>query len=679
MAYSTDDIRNIVLLGQAASGKTILSESILHVAGMVTAKGEVERKNTVSDQDVLEKNHQRSLVSSVLSFDFKSTHVNLIDTPGYSDFMGPALSAMDAAETAVIVVNAQNGIETMTRRFIELARNNNKSTAIVINKIDAEGVDLEGVYASIQQEIGSECLAVNLPANGGKSVVGCLFSSDGEADFSSVEEANTAITDQIVEVDEQLLEDYLETGELSQDKIVPSFKQAMREGHLIPVSFVSANTDAGVAEQLELFKRLLPSPSEGNETQLVQKADDGDKQLPMQCSESNPFAAHVFKIAFDPFVGKIGVFKVLQGKLSKDDSIYIGDARKAIRVSNLFSLLGKQHNDVTSMIAGDIGAVAKIDDVEQDSILLDTGSDWPIHLKRHPRPNPMVGLAILPATRGDEQKVAEALQKISAEDPCLTLERNPSTNETILRALGDLHLRVALERLNEVYSVEVNTSVPTVPYKETVTKIAEGHCRHKKQTGGAGQFGEVFLKVEPLTRGQGFEFVDNVVGGVIPSQFIPAVEKGVRQVLEGGAFAGFEIQDIRVVVYDGKHHSVDSKEIAFITAGKKAFIDAISKAGPIILEPIVDVVVTVPNSYMGDIAGELSSRRGRISDTDSMTSGFVRITGSAPLAEMSDFQAKLNAISGGEGSFIMEFASYESAPVDVQKKLSAAFNQPDED
>jgi len=679
MAYTTDDIRNIVLLGQAGSGKTILSESILHVAGVVNAKGEIERKTTVSDQDVLEKQHQRSLTSSILSFDFNSSHVNLIDTPGYSDFVGPALAAMDAAETAVIVINAQNGIETMTRRFIELAKQAKKCTAIVINKIDADGVDLQEVYNSIQQEIGSECLAVNLPANAGKSVVGCLFSSDGDADFSSVEEANTAITDQIVEVDEELLEVYLETGELSADKIVPSFKQAMREGHLIPVSFVSGATDAGVTEQLELFERLLPSPKEGNGAAIIHKTGDGNKQDQIECDETSPFAAHVFKIAFDPFVGKIGVFKVLAGKMDKDGSIFVGNARKAIRVSNLYSLLGKQHNDIACTVAGDIGAVAKIDDVEQDSVLFDTGSDWPAHLNRQSRPSPMVGLAISPATRGDEQKVAEALQKIAAEDPCLLLERNPSTNETILRALGDLHLRVALERLNEVYSVEVNTSVPTVPYKETVTKIAEGHCRHKKQTGGAGQFGEVFLKVEPLARGEGFEFVDNVVGGVIPSQFIPAVEKGVRQVLEGGAFAGFEIQDIRVIVYDGKHHSVDSKEIAFITAGKKAFIDAVSKADPIILEPVAAVVVTVPNSYMGDIAGELSSRRGRISDTATMASGFVRISGSAPLAEMSDFQAKLNAISGGEGSFVMEFGSYEPAPFDMQKKLSAAFNQPDDD
>ena len=288
-------------------------------------------------------------------------------------------------------------------------------------------------------------------------------------------------------------------------------------------------------------------------------------------------------------------------------------------------------------------------------------------------------LAIGSANRGDEQKVAEALQKIAVEDPCIALSRNPAANETIMRGMGDLHLRVALERMKEVYSVEVTTSIPTVDYRETVTKLAEGHCRHKKQTGGAGQFGEVYLRVEPLPRGDGFEFVDNVVGGVIPSQFIPAVEKGIRQVLTGGAFAGFPLQDIRVTVYDGKHHSVDSKEIAFITAGKKAFIDAVSKAGPIVLEPIADVTVTVPSGNMGDIAGELSSRRGRISDTDSLPSGAVSITGAAPLAEMSDFQARLNAISGGEGTFVMEFGSYEPAPMDIQKKLSAEFQHPEDD
>lgn len=679
MSYTTDDIRNLALLGQAGAGKTLLSESLLHKAGVTPTKGEISRKTTMSDHDVLEKEHQRSLVSSVMTFDHNQAHLNLIDTPGYSDFVGHALSAMSAVETAVVVVNAQNGVETMTRRFVESARESNIGTVIAVNKIDLPDTDLAAVYNAIQKEFGNECLAVNLPAEGGRSVVGCLFKGDGSPDFSSIDDAHTAIADQIVEMDEELMEQYLEDGELPDGSVAPIFKQAMREGHLIPVCFASAQTDAGVEELLDMVENLFPNPKEGNAARIVVGEGDPDESSDLAPDAGKELCAHAFKVAFDPFVGKIATLRIFQGTLKKDASVYIGEARKSVRVANMFAMLGKQHSDVAEAVAGDIVGLAKIEEIEQDSMVLQASSDAPVHLTAGGMPSPMVGLAIAPASRGDEQKVAEALQKIAAEDPCINLERNPAANETVLRGLGDLHLRIALERLKTVYSVEVTTSVPTIPYKETVTKVSEGHCRHKKQTGGAGQFGEVFLRVEPMPRGHGFEFVDNVVGGVIPSQFIPAVEKGVKQVLDNGAFAGFPLQDIRVIVHDGKYHPVDSKEVAFVTAGKKAFIDAVAKAGPIVLEPVADVLVTAPSSSMGDIAGELSSRRGKISDTDSLASGAVRITGSAPLAEMSDFQSRLNAITGGEGAFVMEFGNYEPAPMDIQKRLQAQFIRPDED
>ncbi len=679
MAYSTSDIRNVALLGQAGAGKSTLSEALLFASGTIPSKGEISRKNTVSDQDVLEKQHQRSLTSSILSFDHNSTHLNVIDTPGYSDFVGTAMSAIHAVETAVIVINAQNGVETMTRRFMEWARESGICVSIVVNKIDAVDVEFDEVYSAIQDEFGSECLAVNLPANGGTAVVNCLTGKEGDSDLGSVEDAHISIADQIVEVDDELMEEYLETGELPEERIAPVFKQAMLEGHLIPVFFTSAEKDIGVSEFLAQVAELFANPAEGQLPEFFQDDDGKKEQLSISADADKPLVGHVFKIAFDPFIGKLGVFRVYQGQLNKDTPVYIDDARKPVRLSNLYQMMGKQHTDVSEAIAGDIRGVAKIEEINQNSVLLTESSDNAITMQTLHTPFPMVGLAIGSANRGDEQKVAEALQKIAVEDPCIALSRNPAANETIMRGMGDLHLRVALERMKEVYSVEVTTSIPTVDYRETVTKLAEGHCRHKKQTGGAGQFGEVYLRVEPLPRGDGFEFVDNVVGGVIPSQFIPAVEKGIRQVLTGGAFAGFPLQDIRVTVYDGKHHSVDSKEIAFITAGKKAFIDAVSKAGPIVLEPIADVTVTVPSGNMGDIAGELSSRRGRISDTDSLPSGAVSITGAAPLAEMSDFQARLNAISGGEGTFVMEFGSYEPAPMDIQKKLSAEFQHPEDD
>ncbi len=675
MSYTTEDIRNIALIGQGGCGKTLLCEAILSAAGAIPTKGEISRKNTVSDHDVLEKNHQRSLSSSVMHADYKGKRINLVDTPGYSDFIGPAISAIQAVETVAIVVNAQSGIETMTRRLIESAAEHDVFRMIIINRIDFEDVELEQVYSSIREEFGNECLAINLPSANG--VTPC-FPHVGESSvFSSPEEAQVELVEQIVEVDEELMEEYLEQGEVSTDKLNPVFQQAMREGHLIPVCFTSAESEAGVPELLEFIGTLLPNPVQGNSPNFVSM--DGSQSVAVSADPDKDLIAHVFKVSFDPFVGKLGVFRIYQGTLTKDVMPYVDDYRKAVRIGNLYEIQGKQLIDQQSGIAGDIRGFAKVEEVDFGSVIHSSTDGQPCKLDVKGLPVPMVGLAISPAKRGDEQKVAESLQKIALEDPCITVDRNPDANETILRALGELHLRIAIERLNEIYGVEVDTAVPTIPYRETVTRTAEGHCRHKKQTGGAGQFGEVFMRVEAMPRGEGFEFVDNIVGGVIPSQFIPAVEKGVRQVLDNGAFAGFPIQDIRVVIYDGKHHSVDSKEIAFITAGKKAFIDAISKAGPIVLEPIVDVSVDAPSANMGDIAGELSSRRGRIVDTDSLMGSNIRIKGVAPLAEMSDFQSRLNAITGGEGSFIMEFSSYEQAPMEVQKKLSASFNQPDTD
>ena len=679
MSYSTEDIRNLALVGQAGAGKTLLIEAMLSHSGAVTSKGEIGRGTTVSDSDVLEKKHLRSLNSTIMHTDFAGKHINLIDTPGYSDFMGPALAALEAVEVAAVVINAQAGVETMTRRFMEWAKERKLCRLIIVNRIDGENVDLEAVYSTIQEEFGSECLALNLPANGGAEVAACYPETSGTADFSSTEDARLEVIEQVVEMDDDIMEEYLEEGEISTDRLGGVFYEALRDGHLVPVCFTSAESQAGIPELLDIITELLPDPTAGNMPVFLTAEGERSEWLNFVADADKVLVAHVFKNVYDPFVGKLGIFRIFQGRIDRDASINIADHRKAFRVANLYELQGRKLIDQPSGIAGDIRGIAKIEELNTGVIIHTDKSGMTVQLKQHDIPSPMVGLAVSPASRGDEQKVSESLQRIAAEDPCITVERNADANETILRGMGDLHLRIALERLSEVYNVQVDTSVPTVPYRETVTRIAEGHCRHKKQTGGAGQFGEVFLRVEPRPRGEGFEFVDNIVGGVIPSQFIPAVEKGIRQVLDTGAFAGFPVQDVRVVVHDGKFHSVDSKEIAFVTAGRKAFVDAFEKAGPIVLEPIVDVIIDAPSANMGDIAGELSARRGRISDTDSGAANTVRISGLSPLAEMADFQARLNAITGGEGSFFMKFSSYEPAPMDVQKKLSASFQKVDED
>jgi elongation factor G len=385
--------------------------------------------------------------------------------------------------------------------------------------------------------------------------------------------------------------------------------------------------------------------------------------------------AHVFKIVNDPYKGKLGIFRIHQGRLTPQSQLYIGDARKPFKANHLFRLHGSELIEVPEGVPGDILAVARVDDIHFDAVLHDSHDEDHFHLSSLECPVPLFGLAIHPAKRGDEQKLTDALHKLESEDPCFHVEHNASANETVMRGLGELHLRVLLRRLAEQHHVDVETHTPSIPYRETILGNAEGHHRHKKQTGGAGQFGEVYLRVEPLERGGGFEFVDAVVGGVIPGNFIPSIEKGVRQVLEEGAIAGYPLQDVRVTVYDGKYHPVDSKDIAFATAGRKAFVAAVEKARPVILEPIVKIRITAQGTAMGDLAGDLSSRRGRINGSDSKSRGRIVIEGEVPLAELEGYDARLKAITGGEGTYSIELSHYDPVPANIQKQLADAYQR----
>jgi elongation factor G len=389
--------------------------------------------------------------------------------------------------------------------------------------------------------------------------------------------------------------------------------------------------------------------------------------------------AHVFKVTVDPYVGKLGLFRVHQGTVSKDSLLYVGDGRKPFKVGHVFMLQGKDHVEVPQALPGDICAVAKVDELHFDAVLHDAAEDDHIHLLPLPFPRPVHGLAISPKRHGDEQRMWEILTKLVDEDPCLKVEHVSATNETIVYGLGELHLRILLDRLRETYKFEVDTAPPRIAYRETITAPAEGHHRHKKQTGGAGQFGEVYLRVEPLPRGAGFEFVDAVKGGTIPGQFIPAVEKGVREVLVHGAIAGYPVVDVRVTVFDGKHHSVDSKDIAFATAGRKAFIAAIREARPIVLEPIVNIEITAPDAAMGDITGDLSAKRGLVSGTDNAVLGQMLVRGQVPLSELSGYQNRLNAMTSGQGRYTVALSHHEAVPPSVQHQLTAAHKVGDDD
>ena len=671
--FKTESIRTIALVGQSTAGKTLLTEALLAKAGAIGAQGSLERGTTVSDFDPLEKKYQHSLSASVQHLDHLDTRIHLIDTPGYPDFMGQAMTALEAVETAAVVINAQTGIGMITTRMMEWVKSRGLDRMIIVNKIDAEDVDLPALVARIQEAFGRECLPINLPAAGATKVVDCFFNPSGESDFSSVEAAHRALIDQVVEVDPKWMEAYLEQGDVDPAQLHEPLEQAMREGHLVPICFVSARTGAGVAELLDVFAKLMPNPTEGNPPQFLNGEGEAAQPMTAVPDPAKHVLAHVFKVTVDPYVGKMGVFRIYQGTVTKDSQLYIGDGRKPFKVGHLFLLQGKDHIEVTQAVPGDICAVAKVDEIQFDAVLHDAAEDDHIHLKPMKLPAPIYGLAIEAKRRGDEQRLWEILSKLTAEDPCLKVEHIINTNETVFFGLGELHLRVALERMNEIFKIEVATRPPKIAYRETITANAEGHFRHKKQTGGAGQFGEVFLKIEPLERGAGFEFVDKVKGGTIPTQFIPAVEKGIRQVLEVGPLAGYPVHDVRVIVYDGKHHAVDSKEIAFATAGRKAFIDAMVKARPIMLEPVVNIEITVQDHHMGDIAGDLSAKRGQVNGTNSAAPGTVTIAGQVPLSELSGYQTRLNSVTGGHGSYTLELSHYDAVPPAVQKDLMAQY------
>ncbi len=676
-------IRTVALVGQTGAGKTSLAEALLVKAGMLGAPGSLERGTTTSDFDPMERRAQHSLNSAVLHLNHRGARIHLIDTPGYGDFVGQSMTALEAVETAAIVINASTGIEPMSVRMMAWAASRRLCRLVIVNKIDAVGVDLAALVVQIQAAFGRECLPLNLPAALGTKVVDCFFNPAGEADFSSVEAAHRALVEQVVEVDPDFVERYLNDGDVDPRELHAPLEEALRQGHLIPICFVSARNGAGVAELLDVFEALMPNPAEGNPPQFLKGEGEDATALHAEPDPARHVIAHVFKITVDPYVGKMGVFRIHQGTVTRDSALYIGDGRKPFKVGHLFMLQGKEHVEVARGLPGDICAVAKVDEMHFDAVLHDAAEDDHLHLQPLDFPVPVHGLAIEPKRRGDEQRMWEVLQKLVDEDPCLKVEHVAATNETVVYGLGELHLRTLLERMTDVYKCEVLTRPPRIAYRETIMAPAEGHHRHKKQSGGAGQFGEVYLRIEPLPRstgtGAGFEFVSEVKGGTIPTQYIPAVEKGVRQVLDSGVIAGHPLKDVRVIVYDGKSHSVDSKDIAFVTAGRKAFIDAVKKAQPIVLEPIVKVHITAPEASMGDITGDLSAKRGQVNGTQALLAGSITVNGQVPLSELSGYQARLNGMTGGQGRYMLEASHYEAVPPSVQALLTSQYKVKDDD
>jgi len=678
--YTTSDIRNVLLAGPKGSGKSTLAQAMLQSAGAMTAAA-TAAGTTVVDFEKEEKLHGHSIHSCVLHLDHQGKRVNLIDTPGSPELIGQALSCMPAVETVVVVISAYGGIDVVARRVIEAARIRDLPLAVVVNHIDHPEAHLEALIDQLQGTFGRELLCVNLPTNQKKSVIECLLNGTGKSDILSVEDCHRAILDQVVEVDDALMEKYLGGEEPNYQALHDPFEKAMDGGHVVPILFTDAKNHVGVVELLDFIIRWFPSPLEGNKRPFMIGEGDDEKLFDYHESPDGTLLAHVFKVANDAFVGKLLIFRVHQGVCTGHTSVVIGRSKKPIKLGHVFQLQGKTHNEVNQIIAGDIGAVAKLDEIHLGDVLHTDHALDSLHHKKVPMPTSMFGLAIVPKAREDEARLVVLLNRMIEEDPTFSWYTDRQTHEVVITGLGEWHLRLMLERLAS-RGLHVDTKPPKIAYRESILGAGEGHHRHRKQTGGSGQFGEVFLRVEPLPEdspahsnnaGLGFEFVDETFGGTIPGQYIPAVEKGVRDVMETGAIAGYSLQNIRCVVYDGKHHPVDSKEIAFRTAGRFAFRDAITKASPVLLEPIVKMEVFVPQDKLGAINSDLSGKRGRILGTDIQSGGMAKVVAQAPLSEVFGYAAQLKSVTSGMGTFVMELSHYDPAPVVVQQAKIAQY------
>lgn len=665
--YQTAQIRNIALVGHGGAGKTSLAEAFLHAAGVSNRLGSVTDKTSIMDFSDEEKERGCSIDSAACHFDFDGAHFNIVDTPGAPDFVGPALASLAGVELALCVISASAGIEINTRRMMEKAKEFGLARAIVVNKIDSANIELGELVDLIHETFGHECVCLNLPAGGGKSVIDCFKNKEGTADFGDVADKNSKITDAIVESDEAMMEEYLEAGEIAQDKLEAAVGKAVAAGTLVPIFFTSATEEIGIKECLSELAKCAPSPITGKRRELV----DGETSTPVDPKDGH-FVGQVFKVLGDPKSNiKYSLVRVLSGTLKSDANIMRGDDKKGQRPGQLHKMQGGDHPEVDTGIAGDIIALAKV-----ELHIGDTVHDGSIHggkIAMPKFPTPMFALAIEPKSRGDADKVSTSLHRFMEEDPCFTSDRDPVTHELVIHGIGDLHLRTILSRMDRFFKLQVDTKPPKIPYRETIMARVENiEYTHKKQSGGAGQFGRVIINVAPNERGEGYEFVDKIFGGSIDQQFRPSVDKGIRSVLTEGVIAGYPVVDVKVELIDGKTHPVDSKDIAFQIAGREAFKSGFEKAKPALLEPIVNLEVTIPADKMGDITGDVASRRGRPVGQDILPGGMAVVKAQVPLAELSDYHSRLSSITGGQGSYSMDLSHYEMVPGNVQQQIIEA-------
>jgi elongation factor G len=681
--YEPSAIRNVLLVGHGGSGKTTLTEALLFASGAVTRMGTIEDGNTVSDFEPEETKKQISVSLALAPVEWSNTKINLLDSPGYADFIGDVKVALRAADACLFVVSAVDGVEVQHEVVWELAVEAGLPRAIFINKVDRERASFQRTLDQLIQAFGTQVAPLQFP-------IGEEHDFEGVADLLSrkayrysggpkgeegewpddiagkADPYREKLAEAVAEADDGLLEKYLETGELSAEEIVSGVKAGLVQAKFAPVLCGAASRTIAVDRLAQFMVEAFPAPTDRPPVKVMTK--DGQEEE-RSCDPNGPLTALVFKTISDPYVGRISLFRVFGGKLRPDSTAYNATQGEEERVGQLFTMKGKDHETVPEVAAGDIGAVAKLSHTHTGDTL--STKEAPVTFPAVEWPEPLYMVAIEPKTQGDEEKLSTALSRLKEEDPTFLVERNPETHQTIASGLGEAHLDVMLSRMHRKFGVEVTTHPARVPYKETVRQKVQALGRHVKQSGGHGQYGIAHIEVEPLPRGSGFEFENKIVGGVIPTQYIPSVEKGIVRAMETG-LTGHQVVDLKVRLYDGKYHTVDSSDMAFQIAGSMAIKDALEKAGMVLLEPIVEVAVTVPDSLTGDVIGDLNAKRGRVQGMEPTGTGKSVVRAEVPQAEMMRYAIDLRSITGGRGAFTMKFAHYEEVPQHLAEKIIAA-------
>lgn len=676
-SYTTDKIRNIVLLGHNGSGKTSLAEAMLFNTGAINRLGKVEDGNTVSDYDEEEINRTMSLSLSVLPCEYEGHKINVIDAPGYGDFVGEQLNGLYVADTVVLVLDGSAGVEVGTQLAWQMAVDHNKPIAVFLNKMDRSNASYRRVIAQLREMFDATFVPMELPIRDGevfKGIVDLISlksytaqtkggpAPDNMAD--ELEEFRTQVIEYGAEGDDELMMKYFEGEELTQDEIASGLQAGLRQRRIVPVFCGSAAANVAIASFMHNVIKTFPIPTATEVT--AQNSKTGD-EVTLNNDAKGPLAAQVFKTINDQY-GRMSYMRVWSGTLHGDGRAFNARTETEERIGGLFSPRGKEQINVKEAVAGDIVGVVKLNDTQTNDTLSDKAT--PLQVDAVTYPFPVFALALKPKTQGDSAKLGPSLTRICEEDPTLNHRYERATRQTLLEGMGETHVDIAVKRMAARFGLNVDTATPRVPMMETVSRTASAQYRHKKQTGGAGQFGEVHLRVEPKERGEGFEYKSEIFGGSISQPFLPSIEKGIKQVLEGGVLAGYPVVDVRAVVYDGKEHPVDSKDIAFQIAGREAFKQAFMQAGPILLEPIVDLTITVPEEYTGDVSGDLSTKRGRMSGMEQVRGNTI-ITAQAPLAEVQRYATELRSITQGRGVYTMKISHYEPVPSHIAGDIIA--------